>query len=220
MGRTKQPHIFFTTCKRCNAKIASSGMSHPLGRICGKCITPEEREEILQYQSGAIMKKSSNPKKERTPGWSYKGIIIERIVKNGTTRYTFTIDNRKYTRIKLDDALQIIGKHVPYENPRNLANNGLYKGFHGVEPSRKTKVYYEPPPKELLQIGNITQINYRPRKPSKRNNEEYYHKAGDLGERTIKTNLILATDKEGHNLYLVKAKNTKYPVFTDRGIIG
>ena len=44
---------------------------------------------------------------------------------------------------------------------------------------------------------------------------------GDTGERKLKTNLILATDKKGRNLYLVrKNKNSSYPKFTDRGIIG
>lgn len=97
----------------------------------------------------------------------------------------------------------------------------LYESFHGVAPSKKTKVYYEPPAGELIQIGELTQINYRPRKPSLRNSNEFFHKSGDTGEKMLPTNLILATDKDGKNLYLVrKNKDSKYPVFTDRGIIG
>ena len=55
----KRQRISYTQCRRCGTTIASSiwSMTHPLGRICGKCITPGEKEEILQYQSGVILKK-------------------------------------------------------------------------------------------------------------------------------------------------------------------
>ena len=96
----------------------------------------------------------------------------------------------------------------------------LYESFHGVSPVRKTKVYFEPPTGELISIGELSQVNYRPVR-GKYRNTEFYHKSGDLGERMLKTNLILATDKAGKNLYLVrKNKNSKYPVFSSRGILG
>ena len=106
-------------------------------------------------------------------------------------------------------------------NPKDKVNPiDLYKSFHGVPVSRKTKVYYEPPPREIIAIGDLRQINYQPRK-GKHKSTEFYHKSGDVGTAMLKTNLILATDKAGKHLYLVrKTRNSKYPVFTDRGIIG
>ena len=97
---------------------------------------------------------------------------------------------------------------------------GLYESFHGVPPSKRTKVYYEPPPKELIQIGNLVQLNYQPRVPSERHKTEFYHKSGDVGNKILKTNLILATDSKGKNLYLVKATKNKRPYFSKLGIIG
>ncbi len=96
----------------------------------------------------------------------------------------------------------------------------LYQAFHGIPESRKTKVYYEEPPKEVIAIGELRQLNYRPIR-GQHKNQEFYHKSGDTGESKLKTNLILATDKHGRNLYLVKKdKSIKRPVFTGRGIIG
>jgi len=101
----------------------------------------------------------------------------------------------------------------------NPVGNNLYESFHGVAPIRKRKVYYEAPPKELICIGELSQINYKPVR-GKHQNTEFYHKSGDTGERMLKTNLILATDKGGKNLYLLKKSKNGYPRFTNRGIIG
>jgi hypothetical protein len=49
---------------------------------------------------------------------------------------------------------------------------------------------------------------------------EFYHISGDTGEKTLKSNLILATDSKGKNLYLLRDRKSKFPVFTERGIIG
>jgi hypothetical protein len=95
----------------------------------------------------------------------------------------------------------------------------LYESFHGVAPIRKRKVFYNPPTGDLLSIGELSQINYKPTR-GRYSNTEFYHKSGDTGEKILKTNLILATDKDGKNLYLLRKNNSKYPVFTDRGIIG
>lgn len=97
----------------------------------------------------------------------------------------------------------------------------LYQSFHGVPPSRKTKVFYQEPGGELLKIGDLSEIRYQPTSPSKHTGTEFYHKSGDTGQSVLKTNLVLATDKQGRNLYLVKKdKKVKRPYFSSRGIIG
>lgn len=102
----------------------------------------------------------------------------------------------------------------------NGANTSLYEGFHQTGPARMRKIGYEPPSGALVKIGRVTQINYQPEEPSKRKNSEYYHKMGDTGEKTLKSNTILATDQNGKNLYLLNDKQGQYPKFTNRGIIG
>ena len=99
---------------------------------------------------------------------------------------------------------------------------GLYDAFHGSPPMRIRKVRYESPnPKEpLIKIGRLSQINYIPEYPSKRKGVEFYHRAGDLGYATIRSNAILATNKAGTQLYILKEKGTKYPRFTKKGLIG
>ena len=101
------------------------------------------------------------------------------------------------------------------ENPLSL-----YQAFHGSPPTAVRKVRYEPPKGQLIKIGRLSQINYIPEYPSQRRKVEYYHKSGDIGTTVLKSNAILATNKEGTQLYILKEKGTKYPKFTERGIIG
>ena len=98
----------------------------------------------------------------------------------------------------------------------------LYESFHGSPPLRQRKISYEPPPKgkPLVKVGRISQINYIPEFPSKKSGTEFYHLSGDTGEKTLKSNLILATDQDGKNLYLLKDKKSKHPFFSSRGLIG
>ena len=98
--------------------------------------------------------------------------------------------------------------------------NPLYESFHGTSPVKVRKVSYEPPKSPLIKIGRLVRIEYEPEFPSKRRNTRYYHKGGDLGHKVIKSNAILATNKEGTQLYIVKEKKGKYPRFTSRGIVG
>jgi len=161
----KVPHIYETTCKRCGKTIYSSrwAMRHHLGRICSACTTPEEKQEILDYQSGIIMK--------------------------GTKK-----------------------------NPKST----LFRNFHGTDPVKTSKVLFEPPKsgEPILKIGRLSQINYVPESPSRKAGHEFYHKSGDLGHKTIKSNAILATNQQGTQLFIVREKDSKYPLFTERGIIG
>lgn len=105
------------------------------------------------------------------------------------------------------------------ENPVGGAEK-LYQDFHGNPPAETVKVYYEPPTQPLVKIGDLSEIKYRPTGPSSHVGTEFFHKSGDTGEQMLKTNLILCTDSKGKNIYLVKKSKSKYPVFTNRGIIG
>ena len=100
-------------------------------------------------------------------------------------------------------------------NPKSL-----YEDFHGVSPVRKRPVYYEEPKGELIKIGRLVRIEYEPEPPSKLAGTRYTHEGGDLGHKVIKSNAILATNKEGTQLYIVREKKTKYPRFSGRGIEG
>jgi len=112
---------------------------------------------------------------------------------------------------------KILVKEIIKTNPVS----DLYEAFHGNPPVKKVKVYYEAPPEELVMIGNLSEIKYKPTAPSKYAGTEFFHRSGDTGERILDSNLILATDKEGKNLYLVKKdKKVKRPYFCERGIIG
>ena len=223
MASVKGPRIFYTKCKRCGREIVSSrlALTHPLGQICSKCITPDERQEIMNYLSRHMLSKARKIKNPVMKHWHFKsGKVISHSHKNGNVTHTHyglvgygrtshTLRRNRYDELR---RLQLA---------RVMANpEGLYESFHGVSPIRKRKVFYEPPPKELISIGKLKQLNYQPVR-GQHVKTEFYHKAGDIGGKMLTTNMILATDKQGRNLYLVrKNKNSKYPVFTARGIIG
>ena len=101
------------------------------------------------------------------------------------------------------------------KNPKSL-----YEQFHGIPPSKVSSVFYTSPPKKLIKIGRLLELQYHPEAPSKLKNTAYYHVSGDTGTKKLKSNLILATDPAGKNLYLVKDDKSKRPYFSNRGIIG
>ncbi len=97
---------------------------------------------------------------------------------------------------------------------------GLYESFHGTSPIRTRKVTYENPEGTLVKIGRLIRIEYAPEYPSKHTGTRFYHDSGDTGTKMLKSNLILATDTKGKNLFLVRDKESKYPFFSSRGVIG
>ena len=110
------------------------------------------------------------------------------------------------------------------QNPAVAAKGGaardLYKRFHGAEPRNARHVTIEEPKGQLVSMGEVSQINYRPQAPSQHTGTEFYHKSGDTGERTLKSNLILAKDA-GQNYFLIKQNpGSRYPYVNERGIIG
>lgn len=96
----------------------------------------------------------------------------------------------------------------------------LYRGFHGNPPKGTRKVFYEAPKGELIKIGRLANIEYIPEPPSKYTGTRFTHEAGDLGHKIIKSNAILATNNQGTQLYIVKETKSKYPKFSERGILG
>ena len=96
----------------------------------------------------------------------------------------------------------------------------LYSAFHGSNPKAR-KVTYEAPVGNLVAIGKLAEIVYIPYGSSRRKGVAYSHKSGDLGYKVLKTNLLLVTDSLGKNFYLIKENTrSKWPVFSDRGILG
>ena len=328
------PRIYYVRCKRCGKLIAASAWSltHPLGQICSKCITPEEEQQILEYQSGEIMertRKSKNPKRPRVPishqlesmikaedevtikYWldrihksrdqvermnvlrelirvTKKGKdsidIVREVIRRGhlqleveamvkhkllnPRRRRYMVDGRlklevadrvKLTKRAREGVLKNTGiKIAPtdlwnvekiqydiserkfgvvivssgqklymyasdliyYDSPKKTPV-GLYEAFHGTKPTVR-KIKYQPPnPKEpLIKVGRIRRIEYEPEPPSKLKNIRFYHEMGDTGSKVLESNVILATDKKGKNLYILRDKKSKHPFFSSRGIIG
>ncbi len=125
----------------------------------------------------------------------------------------FVKEHPEWTKTSAYIALDRIG-----QNP--VASN-LYQDFHGNSPMKKVKVYYEAPEnEEIVKIGRLVRIDYTPESNSQHEGTHFTHEAGDLGHKTIKSNAILATNKSGTQLYIVKEKKGKYPKFSERGILG
>lgn len=99
----------------------------------------------------------------------------------------------------------------------------LYEAFH-EKPSQKTRKvnFHAPAPGEkIIALGKLSTINYVPYGSSGHKGIEFTHAAGDVGSKKISSNTILAASADGKQLYLIKENpGSKYPVFTNRGIIG
>jgi len=97
----------------------------------------------------------------------------------------------------------------------------LYEDFHGARPIRERMVDLPEPKGKLIKIGKLVRLEYEPDYPSQYQGTRFYHNSGDTGTKKLKTNLILCTDEEGKNLFLIKANpKAKHPYFSERGIIG
>ena len=151
------------------------------------------------------------------------GKIVRSVIWNEDeeTRIYSSVDSQGWV-ISEDKTLAIAKarfKSADIQQQNNPVASNLYESFHGVAPVRKRKVFYEAPPKELICIGELSEIRYKPVR-GKHVGTEFFHKSGDTGDKMLKTNLILATDSEGKNLYLLKKTKGGFPKFTSRGIIG
>jgi hypothetical protein len=71
----------------------------------------------------------------------------------------------------------------------------------------------------MVAIGRAVRIEYEPYGASRHKNIRFYHDFGDTGEKMLNVRPILATDAKGKDLFLIP-QSSKYPYFSDRGIIG
>ena len=112
------------------------------------------------------------------------------------------------------------------KNPPGVAAAGthdqsmksLYLSFHQNPPAQVHRLHIESPEKAIA-IGRLTRIDYEPFGSSGHIGSIFTHKVGDVGNKVLPSNQILATD--GKNFLLIKDDlKKKYPVFSSRGILG
>ena len=94
-----------------------------------------------------------------------------------------------------------------------------YREFHGVPPDRIIKVEAPDLPPQLVILGELVEIVYKPAGagPTARKGE-YIHEFGDYGDRMSKEKPLLATDPAGKQLFIVK-RRSKFKIGR-RGIVG
>jgi hypothetical protein len=114
-----------------------------------------------------------------------------------------------------------------FKNPTKeiVAGAKVFKDFHGEDPQtiQKVRVQSRTMPEVLVVLGKCVAVEYEveENQSSTRKGKTFRHEFGDTGGRMVNTMVYLATDKGRKQFYLVNAKvNSKYPVFTDRGIVG
>jgi hypothetical protein len=99
----------------------------------------------------------------------------------------------------------------------------VYATFHGVPPTKETKVDIPgwKGPKKLIILGVIDRLDYSIITESERKGHHYTHEMGDIGDKFVDTKVYLCTDEHRHMLYGIPANpQGKYPVITERGIVG
>jgi len=100
---------------------------------------------------------------------------------------------------------------------------GLYASFHGMAPQTQKTVYFEPPKGPMIQIGVLENLVYKPDGATQHKNVRFEHQSGDTGSKKLASNIVVATDAEGKNIYLMKLDPDKREPYFDpggRGIIG
>lgn len=95
-------------------------------------------------------------------------------------------------------------------NPEVQKAVAAYKRFHHVEPKDAIKIGKGK--RALIALGDALEIVYRPTRGA-RKGPAFVHRFG-------KGAVILATDAEGRDLYLVRSKGSKMHVDFERGIVG
>jgi hypothetical protein len=103
------------------------------------------------------------------------------------------------------------------DNP--TGDSALFESFHGNPPGSTRTVQVPVPKPPLTKLGRLEKIDYVVESEGNHKNTHFTHSAGDLGERKIPSNTIVASDANGE-LVLAKEKPGKYPCVTSRGIIG
>ena len=124
--------------------------------------------------------------------------------------------------MKLTDKVPPLGSGSPWKrpNPDQGEVPGFFKGFHGGNPSTSKTCQVAMPEGPVAALGRLERIDYVVESNGRQKGTHFTHKAGDIGEKMLKSNTIVAADKKG-NLFLVKDnEGSRYPHVTDRGILG
>ena len=112
-------------------------------------------------------------------------------------------------------------KRKPRRNNRRMNPKAvqLYRDFHGVAPVRVRVMNLPPPPSDLVVLGEIVEITYKPYGQSQLKGAAYRHLFGDRGTaRMGKERPSLAVTVDGKQLYFLNEKSNY--VFGPRGIVG
>jgi len=116
------------------------------------------------------------------------------------------------------------GISVPIgRNPTNVEGKDVprfFKGFHGANPTKVTKIQVAMPEGPVALLGRLERLDYIVESTGQHKGVHFTHKSGDIGERTIKSNTLVVADSNG-TLFLVKEKaNSPWPRVSERGILG
>jgi hypothetical protein len=198
--------------------MIANTFANPKGKvpICPKCHIYMIKESYYHCPNCGIV---ANPLRHTAKGW-YWGSVGPQPTRDAMIKQVKAIFASGY-KDNPKRGLGLLGLAIALPLiPPNPTDTKLYHSFHESDPKGIRKVYYEPPTGKLIKIGRLASIEYLPENPSKHTGTRFVHESGDLGHKTIKSNAILCTNADGSQLYIVKEHNTKYPKFTDRGIIG
>lgn len=107
------------------------------------------------------------------------------------------------------------------------AAEGMVRRFHGSSgSSRPTGMAVATMPSAVPDtvkvIGEVKEIVYEPHTPSPKAGVMWFHEIGDLGPGQSGSQVILATDTNGQNAFLLVTKRGKggAPYINSRGIVG
>lgn len=100
---------------------------------------------------------------------------------------------------------------------------GMTKKFHGVsKPTQELRLEMDTEiPSKLRKLGEVENLLYKPLEPSPKADAAWTHEAGDLGPGKADTRTLLCTRMDGSGLFFIVAeRDGRYPVVTERGIVG
>ena len=107
-------------------------------------------------------------------------------------------------------------------SPKTLeAAKAISREVHGTEPE-ETQITLDTRqiPDVLIAIGKVVAVEYEPIGTSGRKGDVYRHEWGDTGQRKVESLHYFCTDTTRRRFYLIKGKDSSYPVFNERGVVG
>lgn len=118
----------------------------------------------------------------------------------------FAVGQTEPKKRRANPQLMVLGNPCPTELSSATV---AYRKFHGVEPKTSSKIP-NGTGRVLIALGELTCIDYRPSRGS-RKGPTWWHKFGP--------GVVLASDADGQNLYIVDRKTGKRLVDWTRGIV-